>query len=59
MNSPWKNLLFLHGHVTHTDLAWKPDTRSEPDRRKAATRKLKTIVPMCCASIWPRLAGPR
>jgi hypothetical protein len=59
MNSLWKNLLFLHGHITHTDLAWRPDTRTEPDRCKGAARKLKAIVPMCCASIWPRLIGPR
>jgi hypothetical protein len=56
MNSLWKNLLFLHGHISHTDLAWRPDTRTE---RKVAARKLKVIVPMCCASIWPRLVGPR
>ena len=59
MNSLWKNLLFLHGHISHTDLAWRPDTHTEPDRRKGATSKLKAIVPMCCASIWPRLVGPR
>lgn len=25
MRSPWIDLLFLHGHVTPTPLAWRPD----------------------------------
>jgi len=59
MSSLWTNLLFLHGHITHTDLAWRPDTRTETDRRKTVIRKPKSIARMCCASIWPRLVGPR
>ncbi|WP_157510985.1 hypothetical protein [Frateuria sp. Soil773] len=35
MSSIWTNLLFLHGHVTHSgDLAWRPDA----PRDEAGTR---------------------
>ncbi|HWX65977.1 MAG TPA: hypothetical protein VNZ27_06040 [Rhodanobacter sp.] len=59
MNSIWKNLLSLHGHITHADLAWRPDTRTEADQHKVATKKAKSIALMCCVSAWPRLVGPR
>ena len=60
MNSLWQDLLFLHGHIVRNeDLVWRVDTRAETDQRKAAAGKLKSIASMCCASVWPRLAGPR
>ncbi|GGY32339.1 hypothetical protein GCM10008098_27250 [Rhodanobacter panaciterrae] len=59
MSSLWTNLLFLHGHVTHNDLPWRPDTRTTTSRRKPAPAKPKTIARMCCAAVWPRLVGPR
>ena len=60
MSSLWTNLLFLHGHVAHNDLSWRPDTRTTTDRRKPGAGKSKSIARMCCAAmIWPRLVGPR
>ena len=66
MSSLWKDLLFLHGHLTPTDLAWRPDARSDADgrkaivRRKSRTRKARLIASACCMpASWPRLAGPR
>jgi len=65
MSSLWKDLLFLHGHLTHVDLAWRPDARSEADRhkaivkRKSRARKARLIASACCMPTWPRLAGPR
>jgi len=61
MNSLWKDLLFLHGHlVRKEDLAWRSDTHAGADRNSGDTRKkASSVVVRCCAMIWPRLAGPR
>ncbi|HEV2680531.1 MAG TPA: hypothetical protein VGV14_08520 [Rhodanobacter sp.] len=63
MKSIWKNLLSLHGHITHADLAWRPDARTEADQHadqhKVVAKKAKSIALMCCVSAWPRLVGPR
>lgn len=38
MNSIWKDLLFLHGHlVRKEDLAWRSDTAPEQQPTEAAT----------------------
>jgi len=61
MNSLWKDLLFLHGHlVRKEDLAWRSDAHTEADRGSSdARKKVNSVVVQCCAAIWPRLAGPR
>lgn len=61
MNSIWKDLLFLHGHlVRKEDLVWRSDTRAGAEQDKnAAKKKASVIVAKCCAAVWPRLAGPR
>jgi hypothetical protein len=61
MNSIWKDLLSLHGHlVRKEDLDWRPDTRTEAERNKdIAKKKASVIAVKCCAAVWPRLAGPR
>jgi hypothetical protein len=58
MNSIWTSLLFLHGHVIHQDLAWRPDTQARRAERKPVT-KIRHSVLACCAAVWPRLVGPR
>ena len=40
MRSPWIDLLFLHGHVTPTQLAWRPDTPA----RDASSRQIEVDV---------------
>lgn len=59
MNSLWKDLLFLHGHITHVDPDWLPDARSDKDRPEPPAKKVKAIVATCCAAAWPRLVQPR
>ena len=61
MNSIWKDLLFLHGHlVRKEDLVWRADTCTEANRDNSSTRKkTSSIVLKCCVTMWPRLAGPR
>lgn len=61
MNSIWKDLLFLHGHlVRKEDLDWRSDTRAAAERdRNAAKKKASVMAVKCCAAVWPRLAGPR
>ena len=61
MNSLWKDLLFLHGHlVRKEDLVWRPDTRIEADQDKSGARKKASSIALkCCVAVWPRLAGPR
>jgi hypothetical protein len=61
MNSIWKDLLFLHGHlVRKEDLVWRSDTCSRTDRDSNAIKtKPSSIALKCCVAIWPRLAGPR
>lgn len=64
MSSIWKDLLFLHDHLTNIDPSWRPDPQDDASERKAiadkaAARKAKSIAAMCCASTWPRLVRPR
>jgi hypothetical protein len=60
MNSIWKDLLFLHGHLVHKeDLTWSTEERTEADQDKAQASKIKSAAVKCCMSVWPRLAGPR
>jgi hypothetical protein len=61
MNPLWKNLLYLHGHIAHAGLAWKPDARLPPDRRRTvgAISKPRAMVRLSCAAVWPRLIAPR
>ena len=61
MNPLWRNLLYLHGHITHTELTWKPDTRVPPNPAKAviASRKPESVVRAPRPSAWPRLIAPR
>lgn len=61
MNSIWKDLLFLHGHLVHKeDLVWQCDIRTETDQDKSSvSKKASSIVLKCCVAIWPRLSGPR
>lgn len=59
MNSIWKDLLFLHGHlVRKEDLAWRADSQPSPERGKVVAKARKAVL-ACCAAVWPRLAGPR
>jgi hypothetical protein len=60
MNSIWKDLLFLHGHlVRKEDLTWRDEVCSEPKQAEAAARKIKSATIQCCMAVWPRLAAPR
>lgn len=62
MNSLWKDLLILHGHlVRKEDLAWAPDTLPDTDRDKHGAKKIGSTALKCCmaAVVWPRLAAPR
>lgn len=60
MNSIWKDLLFLHGHLVHKeDLTWSAEVRTEADRDKTRASKVRSAVVKCCMSVWPRLAAPR
>jgi hypothetical protein len=58
MNSIWTSLLFLHGHVTHKDLAWRADTRNRRVKRKPLIEKHHSVLARC-AAVWPRLIGLR
>ena len=35
MSSIWKDLLFLHGHITNIDPSWRPDPQDDAGERKA------------------------
>jgi hypothetical protein len=61
MNSLWKDLLFLHGHlVRKEDLVWRSDTCTGAERDKNGKKRMAgSIAVKCCAAVWPRLAGPR
>ncbi|MFC5436599.1 hypothetical protein ACFPME_08520 [Rhodanobacter umsongensis] len=60
MNSIWKDLLFLHGHLVHKeDLTWSAEADTEADRDKARASQVQAAVVKCCMSVWPRLVGPR
>ncbi len=59
MNSIWKDLLFLHGHIVHKeDLDWRPDPAPRPAPCKEARGTMRTVL-ACCANVWPRIMGPR
>ena len=58
MKSIWTSLLFLHGHVTHRDLAWRPNAQSQREERKPLAKQQRQAA-ACCAVVWPRLMGPR
>ncbi|WP_426687421.1 hypothetical protein [Rhodanobacter ginsengiterrae] len=60
MNSLWKDLLFLHGHLLHKeDLDWQPDAPAKPVQEGKNVTLAKPTVLACCAHVWPRIAGPR
>jgi hypothetical protein len=40
MRSPWIDLLFLHGHTTPAQLAWRPDNPA----RDASSRQIEVDV---------------
>ncbi|MEY2150225.1 MAG: hypothetical protein EPN68_16290 [Rhodanobacter sp.] len=59
MFSLWKDLLFLHGHMLRKEnLDWRPDAPSaqQPDKHG---RKARRAAAACCATVWPRIMGPR
>jgi hypothetical protein len=58
MSSIWTRLLFLHGHVTHKNLAWRADTQTRRAKRKPLVKAHQSVVARC-AAVWPRLIGPR
>jgi hypothetical protein len=60
MNSLWKDLLFLHGHLLRKeDLNWQPDAPTKEAQAKNAAKTAKRSVLVCCAHVWPRIMGPR
>lgn len=61
MNSLWKDLLILHGHlVQKEELLWKADTGSAADQDESRAKKAGSVAVKCCmAVVWPRLAAPR
>ena len=60
MNSLWKDLLFLHGHlVRKEDLDWQPDAPANPPQDGKQVTLAKRTVMACCAHVWPRMASPR
>ncbi|GAA0245832.1 hypothetical protein [Rhodanobacter caeni] len=63
MSSLWKDLLFLHGHMTHASLIWS-DVDTTAERDEAATDKpapgVQACVATCCVVAGlPRIAAPR
>lgn len=49
MNSLWKDLLFLHGHITHASLIWSDiDTATEDD--SVPTKTMAPTTPEHCAA---------
>lgn len=61
MNSLWKDLLILHGHlVQKEELLWNSDTGSAADQDENRAKKARSAAVKCCmAVVWPRLAAPR
>jgi hypothetical protein len=60
MNSLWKDLLFLHGHLLHKeDLNWQPDAPASQAQDKDVARSIKRSMLVCCTHGWPRIVGPR
>jgi hypothetical protein len=59
MNSLWKDLLFLHGHLLHKeDLDWQPDASANPAQGGKEVAPNKHTVLACCAHVWPRIMSP-
>jgi hypothetical protein len=58
MSSIWTSLLSLHGHVPHKNLAWRPDSLSEPVKRRPSVKVNHSVLARC-AAVWPRLVGLR
>ena len=63
MSSLWKDLLFLHGHLTQASLIWS-DVDTAADRDAATTKKptphAQTCTAVCCmVAGLPRIAAPR
>jgi hypothetical protein len=59
MNSIWKDLLFLHGHLLHKeDLDWRADPPAKPTQCKDVATTRRTVL-ACCANVWPRIMGLR
>ena len=60
MNSLWKDLLFLHGHLLHKEnLDWRPDVSAKQAQGKGVAKTANRAMLACCAHVWPRIAGPR
>ena len=61
MNSLWKDLLILHGHLVQKDeLLWKADTGSKAAQDEGPAKKARSAAVKCCmAVVWPRLSAPR
>lgn len=68
MNSLWKDLLFLHGHIARKeDLVWHDETSAEPSQEELTdasatggagpTRDDRKPL-KDCLSHWPRMAAP-
>lgn len=63
MSSLWKDLLFLHGHLTHARLIWS-DVEETTDQDAAAAKKPAPGAQACAAACCvvaglPRIAAPR
>ncbi len=59
MNSLWKDLLFLHGHLVHKeDLDWRPEPKPAPNPASDAAKARRNTL-ACCAGVWPRIMAPR
>ena len=62
MSSLWKDLLFLHGHMTQASLIWSDIDTADRDAatRKKPTPRAQTCAAACCAVAGlPRIAAPR
>jgi hypothetical protein len=63
MSSLWKDLLFLHGHMTQASLIWSDvDTATDRDdaTAKKATPHAQTCAAACCVVAGlPRIVAPR
>jgi hypothetical protein len=63
MSSLWKDLLFLHGHMTQANLIWSDvDTATDRDdaTAKKATPHAQTCAAACCVVAGlPRIVAPR
>jgi hypothetical protein len=62
MSSLWKDLLFLHGHMTQASLIWSDVDTADRDAAtaKKPTPRAQTCAAACCAVAGlPRIAAPR